>query len=59
MVFQLTQPNLSISISMSLKALAAKILAKRIHAKTQKWVNNPIETQQKVFQELIKKGIKN
>ena len=41
---------------MSLKALAAKILAKRIHAKTQKWVNNPIETQQKVFQELIKEA---
>ena len=39
---------------MSLKALAAKILAKRIHAKTQKWVNNPIETQQKVFEGLIK-----
>ena len=41
---------------MSLKALAAKILAKRIHAKTQKWANNPIETQQKVFQELIKEA---
>jgi phenylacetate-coenzyme A ligase PaaK-like adenylate-forming protein len=41
---------------MSLKALAAKILAKRNHAKTQKWGNNPIETQQKVFQELIKEA---
>ena len=41
---------------MSLKALAAKILAKRIHAKTQKWANNPIETQQEVFQELIKEA---
>jgi hypothetical protein len=39
---------------MSLKALAAKILAKKIHTKTQKWVNNPIETQQKVFEGLIK-----
>jgi hypothetical protein len=38
------------------QALAAKILAKRIHAKTQKWANNPIETQQKVFQELIKEA---
>ncbi|MFY8069464.1 MAG: GH3 auxin-responsive promoter family protein [Flavobacterium sp.] len=39
---------------MSLKALAAKILAKKIQTKTQKWVNNPIETQQKVFEGLIK-----
>lgn len=38
---------------MSVKAFAAKLFAKRIHAKTQKWANNPIETQQKVFQELI------
>ena len=41
---------------MSVKAFAAKLFAKRIHAKTQKWVNNPIETQQKVFQELIKEA---
>ena len=38
---------------MSVKAFAAKLFAKRIHAKTQKWANNPVETQQKVFQELI------
>jgi hypothetical protein len=38
---------------MSVKAFAAKLFAKRIHAKTQKWANNPIETQQKVFEELI------
>lgn len=38
---------------MSLKALAAKIFARRIAKKTAKWANNPIEAQQKVFQELI------
>ncbi len=38
---------------MSVKAFAAKLFAKRIHAKTQKWANYPVETQQKVFQELI------
>ena len=41
---------------MSVKAFAAKLFAKRIHAKTQKWVNNPIETQQKVFEELIREA---
>lgn len=41
---------------MSVKAFAAKLFAKRIHAKTQKWANNPIETQQKVFEELIKEA---
>lgn len=38
---------------MSIKSIAAKIFAKIIHNKTQKWVHNPIETQQKVFQNLI------
>jgi len=41
---------------MSVKAFAAKLFAKRIHAKTQKWVNNPIETQQRVFENLIKEA---
>lgn len=41
---------------MSVKAFAAKLFAKRIHAKTQKWANNPIETQQKVFEELIREA---
>ena len=41
---------------MSLKALAAKIFAKRIHKITQKWATNPIETQQKVFENLIKQA---
>ena len=38
---------------MSVKSVAAKIFANIIHRKTQKWVHNPIETQQKVFQNLI------
>ena len=39
---------------MSLKSIAAKIFAKNIAKKTAKWVNNPIETQEKVFKQLIK-----
>ena len=38
---------------MSLKSVAAKIFAKVIHNKTQKWVQHPIETQQKVFENLL------
>nr|WP_299071543.1 GH3 auxin-responsive promoter family protein [uncultured Allomuricauda sp.] len=38
---------------MSLKAFAAKLFAKNISVKTAKWVNEPIKTQQKVFQHLI------
>ncbi|MES2812323.1 MAG: GH3 auxin-responsive promoter family protein [Bacteroidota bacterium] len=38
---------------MSIKSFGAKIFASIIHDKTQKWVNNPIETQQKVFKNLI------
>lgn len=38
---------------MSLKSIAAKWFAKRIYYKTQKWVQNPVATQQKVFQELV------
>lgn len=41
---------------MSIKAFAAKLFAKHIYNKTQKWVQNPIETQQKVFNELIKQA---
>jgi hypothetical protein len=41
---------------MSVKAFAAKLFAKRIHAKTQKWANNPVETQQKVFEALTKEA---
>ncbi len=38
---------------MSLKSLAAKIFAKVVARKTAKWVENPIETQEKVFASLI------
>ena len=39
---------------MSLKSFAAKLFAKRIAQKTLAWSKNPIQTQEKVFQELIK-----
>ena len=38
---------------MSVKSVAAKIFANIIHSKTQKWVQNPIETQRNVFKNLI------
>ncbi|MEX0313257.1 MAG: GH3 auxin-responsive promoter family protein [Allomuricauda sp.] len=38
---------------MSLKAFAAKLFANHISKKTSKWVNDPINTQGKVFQQLI------
>jgi phenylacetate-coenzyme A ligase PaaK-like adenylate-forming protein len=38
---------------MSVKAYFAKQFAKKIYKKTQKWAQNPLETQQKVFQDLI------
>ncbi|WP_264520027.1 GH3 auxin-responsive promoter family protein [Flavobacterium sp. N1994] len=38
---------------MSIKSIAAKIFANIIHNKTQKWVQNPIATQQKVLSELL------
>ncbi|MFV0566827.1 MAG: GH3 auxin-responsive promoter family protein [Flavobacteriaceae bacterium] len=38
---------------MSLKSVLAKVFATRIHKKVQKWVNNPIETQEQVFKTLI------
>jgi len=37
----------------SFKPTLAKLFAKRIHRRTKKWADNPIETQQKVFQNLI------
>ena len=39
---------------MSLKSLAAKLFAKKVFLETQKWANNPVKTQQKVFENLIK-----
>ena len=41
---------------MSIKSFAAKIFAGIIHNKTQKWAGSPVETQQKVFSELIAKA---
>ena len=41
-----------------MKQLAAKIFAKVIFKKNQKWVNNPVQAQQKTFQKLIASGRK-
>jgi len=38
---------------MSLKPFFAKIFAKKIYHKTQRWASNPIETQRQVFKDLI------
>ncbi len=39
---------------MSIKSKLAAIFAKYIHKKTQKWAQNPVATQQKVFHDLIR-----
>ena len=41
---------------LSIKSALAKPFAKRIYNRTQKWANNPIETQEQVFQDLISKA---
>ena len=41
---------------MSLKSFAAKIFAKNVVKKTLKWVDNPIETQNSVFKEILKRA---
>ncbi len=41
---------------MSIKSFSAKIFAAFIRKKIDKWASNPVEVQQKVFRELIKKG---
>jgi phenylacetate-coenzyme A ligase PaaK-like adenylate-forming protein len=38
---------------MTFKSILAKIFAKSVYNSTQKWVKNPVETQRKVFQDLI------
>ncbi len=38
---------------MSIKSIGAKIFASIIHRKNKKWIDNPIEAQQKVFAQLI------
>jgi GH3 auxin-responsive promoter len=41
---------------MSLKSVLAKIFAKIIVVQTKKWANNPVQTQQKVFDSLIRQA---
>jgi hypothetical protein len=41
---------------MSLKSFLATIFAQNIYRKTQLWATRPVETQQKVFEELIKQA---
>ncbi|MFV7236217.1 GH3 auxin-responsive promoter family protein [Flavobacterium sp. ZB4R12] len=41
---------------MSIKSVAAKLFALKIYKKTQAWANNPVETQNKVLQQLIKEA---
>ncbi len=41
---------------MSIKSFAAKLFAGYIKRKTYKWAANPVETQQKVFKELVSKA---
>lgn len=43
---------------MSIKTYFAKQFAKKIYKKTQKWAENPVETQQKVFRKLIHQAAK-
>ena len=47
---------MKLSHKTSLKALLAKPFARRIQKKVNKWANNPIETQNKVFIDLITKA---
>ena len=42
---------------MSLKSFSAKIFAASVQKQLKKWANNPIETQQKVFESLITKAV--
>lgn len=41
---------------MSLKSLASKVFANSIHKQNQKWVQNPVETQQRVLKTLLKEA---
>ncbi len=41
---------------MSIKSILAKLFAKRVYKSVQKWANNPIETQNKIFKQLINKA---
>ena len=41
---------------MSIKSIAAKLFAQKIYTKTQAWATNPVATQNKVLQQLIKEA---
>jgi len=41
-----------------IKAFAAKIYAALMHKKNQKWINNPLDAQTKVFRDIVQKGAK-
>lgn len=41
---------------MYLKTIAAKLFAAQVYKQTQKWATNPVQTQQKMFLQLIKKA---
>ncbi len=41
---------------MSLKAFAARIFAKSVYRRTQKWVKDPVKTQEKVFNMLLSRA---
>ena len=41
---------------MSIKSIAARLFARQVVKKTQAWAINPLETQNKVFQELIRQA---
>jgi phenylacetate-coenzyme A ligase PaaK-like adenylate-forming protein len=41
---------------MSIKSIAAKLFAKKIYKETQTWAKNPVATQNKVLQKLIKEA---
>ena len=36
-----------------MKQIAAKLFAKIIHARNQRWIKNPVKSQEKTFQKLI------
>ena len=43
-------------IIMSIKSFGAKVFAAIIHQRNKKWINNPVETQQKVLKALIEQA---
>ncbi|AKA34980.1 GH3 auxin-responsive promoter family protein [Flagellimonas lutaonensis] len=41
---------------MSIKAFAAKVFALYVHYKNSQWIKNPVEAQERLFKQLIKRG---